>query len=108
MYYKMQIKMDGEKIGREQSYDLAKIDAAIQKLFLHYGIKQDGSGMFAGPDSGNDLALFFKAIGYLKDKAWFMENVDTWLLIAIDDYHSDWVETEDCKQHYLKQYRKSA
>jgi virulence-associated protein VapD len=107
---KMQILMDEKKILREKKYDINKIYAFLDEVFVSKcGLKKGTEGFYFETGTNDDLALFAKAIRILERQEWFLQNVDTWLLFDSTDRDNpnDFI-IEDAKAYYQTKYRISA
>ena len=107
---KMQIIMDEEKILREKNFSLAKIYEAIDKFFLdNLQLIKGDDGFYLGSGAKTDFGNFGRAVWMLSKKAWFMENVATWLYFNSDDSDdpNDFI-VEDFKEYCLRKYKATA
>jgi virulence-associated protein VapD len=107
---KMQILMDERKILREKKYDLDKIYAFLDEVFVvKCGLKKGFGGFYLETGANDDLALFARAIRILERQEWFLQNVDTWLLFdSTDRDDPEDFNVEDAKAYYLAKYKVSA
>lgn len=102
---KMVIRMDGDKINIEKKYRLEGIYKTIDNTFIQMGFprREDASGSLVYLDNGHDkdYGRFGKIVNTLKKQAWFMDNVEVWLLCDSDDSDSsDDFNVEDLLSHY--------
>jgi hypothetical protein len=107
---KMQILMDEKKILHEKKYDIDKIYAFLDEVFiLKCGLNKGAEGFYFETGTNDDLALFAKAMRILEKQEWFLRNVDTWLLFDSTDRDdpNDFI-IEDAKAYYQTKYRISA
>jgi hypothetical protein len=107
---KMQILMDEEKIIQEKKYDLVKLYAKLDSLFIDkWHLEKDAGGFYIGKGSQHDFAHFCLATAYLSERPWFMDNVDTWLYFNSDDsYNPNDYIIEDFKDSVLSRQDISA
>ena len=104
---KMQIIMDEEKILRENKYSLEKIYETLDRFFLdNLRLSKGDDGFYLGNGAKTDFANFGRAMWTFSKKAWFMENVATWLYFNSDDSDdpNDFV-IEDFKEYCLRKYK---
>ena len=107
---KMQIILDEDKILREKKYSLEKIQTTLDDYFINqlHLLKGD-DGFYIGSGAKGDFGNFGLAMWTLGKKAWFLENVETWLYFNSEDSDDpDDFVIEDFKEHCLKKYRVSA
>lgn len=102
---KVSIRMDEDKIKREEKYSLDTIYRSIDELFQKMELPrmEDSSDSLVYRDCGRpqDFGRFGYAVITLKNHSWFMENVAEWFLYDSDD--SDDPEdfnVEDLRKHY--------
>jgi hypothetical protein len=102
--------MDDAKIRREKLYDVGKIHRAVDSIFVDkYGLVKGKDGFFLESGRKDDYTGFWGAILLLKDEAWFLDNVKTWLWFNSDDSSDPHdFAIEDIKEHYLRKARKTA
>lgn len=91
---KMLVVMNEDKISREGKYDLGKINAYLEKLFLKRGMTQDEDNWYINGNFTTCGSLIVK----LSSTEWFIDNVEQWLWHDTDDG-----STEDLKAHYSKE-----
>ena len=78
-----------KKIKREGQYDVAKIERAIDSVFIdEYRLVKSKEGFYLERGDNGDFADFWCAILLLKDQAWFLDNVKTWLWYDSNDSSS--------------------
>jgi hypothetical protein len=110
MMIKMQIIMNEEKILEEKRYNLKKIQDALDNFFLeNLHLEKGEDGFYLGSGAKTDFGNFGRAMWTLSKKAWFLENIDTWLYFNSDD--SDDPEdyaVEDFKDYCLRKYSATA
>ena len=107
---KMQIIMDEEKILREKKYSLATISDTLDRFFLeNLHLAKGADGFYLGSGAKTDFGNFGRAMWTLGKKAWFIENVETWLYFNSDDSDDpdDYI-IEDFKDYCLKKYKETA
>ena len=107
---KMQIIMDDEKILREKKYSLTKIQSTLDDYFINQlKISKGQDGFYMGSGAKGDFGNFGLAMWTLGKKAWFMENVKTWLYFNSEDSDdpNDFV-IEDFKEFCAQKYEFSA
>lgn len=107
---KMQIIMDEEKILREKKYSLAKVYETLDHFFLdNLHLAKGEDSFYLGSGAKTDFGNFGRAMWTLSKKAWFLDNVQTWLYFNSDDSDdpNDFV-IEDFKDYCLKKYRATA
>jgi hypothetical protein len=107
---KVQVIMDDDKLRHEQLYDIGKVYSAIDSVFVdEYGLIKGDDGFYLESGNKDDFVDFFGAILSLKDEAWFMDNVKTWLWFNSDDSSNpEDFAIDDIKEHYLRKARKIA
>lgn len=100
---KMQIILDDDKITRENHYTVAKIHDTLDSYFVDkLGMEKGSDGFYLGTGSGKDFSRFGLAYSSLSEKAWFLDNVKTWLYYNSDaSYNPDDYVVEDFKEHCL-------
>lgn len=82
---KMMIKINEEKILREDVINLKKVYAALDSFFEMADLKKegkepDGTIVYAGKETNKDFANFCLVAGWLKrDNPWFALNCEKWL-----------------------------
>jgi hypothetical protein len=107
---KMQIIMDEDKIVREGKYSLDKIHRVLDDYFVEklHTVKTD-DGFYVGTGAKGDFGNFGLAMWTLGKKAWFMDNVKTWLYFNSEgsDDPNDFV-IEDFKDFCLRNDQASA
>jgi len=107
---KMQIIMDDAKILQEKKYSLEKIYAALDDYFINkLHINKGDDGFYIGSGAKGDFGNFGLAMWTLGKKAWFMDNVTTWLYFNSEDSDdpNDFV-IEDFRDFCLQKYKTSA
>jgi hypothetical protein len=99
--------MDEEKILRERIYDLQKIYASIDDIFVNKcDLVKSENGFYLEHGTSSDFANFGNAMGMLRNKKWFLENVKTWLMFDnADNNDPEDVVIDDIKEFYYKKYR---
>ena len=107
---KMQIIMDEGKILREEKYNLDKIYETLDRFFIdNLNLQKDKDGFYLGSGAKTDFGNFGRAVWTLGKKAWFLENVDTWLYFNSDDSDDpDDFVIEDFKEYCLRKYKATA
>ena len=81
--------------------------AAIDKVFSKHSFGkimfEDGTIAYTGNGNPADYGIFGMIITWLKDKSWFVNNLDKWLWYNSDDGVDDNDFTvEDILFHYTK------
>jgi hypothetical protein len=102
--------MDEDKILRERKYDLAKVNAALDNFFLNtLHLRKGEDGFYLGSNAKTDFGNFGRAVWVLKKKAWFLDNVKTWLYFNSEDSDdpNDFV-IEDFRDYCVRKYRATA
>lgn len=104
---KLEIKLDENKINREQRYSVASIYQTLEKAFSSYHLKKDrapdGTIVFYGSGNTRDYGAFGCIITSLKEKSWFMDYVIKWIWYNSDDGENDNdFIVEDVLYHYTK------
>lgn len=107
---KMQIIMDEEKIISEKKYNLAKIYETLDDYFVNQlRIPKENDGFYVGSGAKGDFGNFGLAMWTLGKKAWFMDNVATWLYFNSEDSDNpDDFVVEDFKEFCKQKYQISA
>ncbi len=107
---KMQIIMDESKVLREKKYSLSKIYGTLDRFFLdNLHLAKGEDGFYLGSGAKTDFGNFGRAMWTLSKKAWFLENVKTWLYFNSDDSDDpDDFVIEDFKDYCLKKYQTTA
>ena len=106
----MQIILDEEKILQEKKYSLEKIQATLDDYFINQlHILKGEDGFYIGSGAKGDFGNFGLAMWTLGKKAWFMDNVKTWLYFNSEDSDdpNDFV-VEDFKDFCKQKYQVSA
>lgn len=104
---KLEIKLDEDKINREQRYSVTSIYQTLEKTFNGYHLRKDsapdGTIIFYGSGNPGDYGAFGCIITSLKEKSWFMDYVIKWIWYNSDDgeNENDFV-VEDVLYHYTK------
>lgn len=102
----MQIVLDEERILRDQRYDLDDMNAIIESVLVdESGLVKGDNGFYYGNGSKDSFSAFMSAALFLKDQAWFLDNVKTWLWFNSDDYPESCC-IEDVKEHYRRKLAK--
>jgi hypothetical protein len=105
---KMQIIMDDKKIKSEGKYSVQKIVTALDNLFLHkLGFEKSYNGFYLGLGDAQDYGKFGYAFSQIYDKAWFIDNVKTWLYYISDEETPDDFAIEDMKAQCQNELRKT-
>jgi hypothetical protein len=107
---KMQIIMDDEKIRIEGLYNPVKIHEALDDFFLNkLHVRKGEDGVYLGTGAKSDFGNFGLAMWTLGKKAWFMNNVKTWLYFNSEDSDdpNDFV-VEDFKDFCVQKYAAGA
>lgn len=104
---KLEIKIDENKINREQKYSTDSIYQTLEQTFARYHLRKehepDGTIVFYGNGHPKDYGAFGCIITSLKEKAWFMDYVTKWLWYNSDDgENADDFTVEDVLYHYTK------
>lgn len=86
---KLEIKMDEDKIKREDKYPIEGIYRTLERNFTKYqllkGRKEDGTLFFYGNGKPEDYGIFGYLITSLKETEWFMNYVMRWVWYNSDD-----------------------
>lgn len=104
---KLEIKLDENKINKEQKYSVSSIYQTLNQAFNNYQLRKedepDGTIVFYGNGNPRDYGAFGCIITSLKEKAWFMDYVIKWVWYNSDDgeNESDFL-VEDVLYHYTK------
>ena len=100
---KMQIVLDEEKIRREGAYDPASLQPAVDDLRGgRYARVTGEDGFYYENDREDGFFGFMSSALILKDRDWFLDNVDTWLWYNSDDMpEPDMFSVEDAKEFFL-------
>lgn len=104
---KLEIKMNEDKIQKEQKYTVESIYQALEKTFekqhLQKRIGEDGVLWFFGTGDPRDYGAFGAIITALKEKAWFMDYVTRWIWYNSDDGENEEdYAVEDILYHYTR------
>lgn len=104
---KLEIKMDENKINREQRYSTDSIYQTLEQTFTRYDLRKesepDGTVVFYGNGHPKDYGAFGYIITSLKEKAWFMDYVTKWVWYNSDDGENEEdFAVEDVLYHYTK------
>lgn len=104
---KTEIRLSKGKIQKDGRYTAESLYEAIDKVFSKYGfgkiILKDGTIAYTGNGNPADYGTFGMIITGLKDKAWFVNNLDKWLWYNSDDGVDDNdFSVEDILFHYTK------
>jgi hypothetical protein len=107
---KMQIILNERKIAREGKYSLEKLHATLDNFLVsQLGFSKGVNGFYFGSGARSDYSHFGVAMTTLGKKAWFMDNVDTWLYFNSDDsLNPEDYAVEDFKEFCLQHYQASA
>lgn len=99
---KVQIELNKDKMARERRYSPAKVEAAIDSIFVErYGMLKGEDGFYLGHGTADDFTGFMSAIMLLKGQPWFVDNVKTWLWYNSDDSADpESFAVEDIMEHY--------
>ncbi len=100
---KMQIVLDEEKIRREGAYDPASLQTAVDDLLVgRYALVKGDDGFYYENGREDGFFGFMSSALILKDRDWFLDNVDTWLWYNSDDMpEPDMFSVEDAKEFFL-------
>ncbi len=102
---KMIIRLDEEKILRNQDYSKDRILAALDRIFAKTGMSRVDTlrgTEYCGQGISSDFARFGKIMLGLKEQDWFMDNAKDWILCNSDDSEDpNEFEEEDLMAHYL-------
>lgn len=90
---KMLIRLDEEKIAREEKYDINETKAYLNAIFKKRNMTLDDDDWYTDGDFTACGALIIK----LSKKKWFMDNVLEWLWYDTEDQ-----SLEDLKAHYAE------
>ena len=75
---KLEIKMDENKINKEQRYTTDTIYQTLEQTFTRYNLRKesepDGTVVFYGNGQPKDYGAFGYIITSLKEKSWFMTS----------------------------------
>lgn len=104
---KLEIKLDEEKINREQKYSAISIYQTLEQVFSKYHLRKerklDGTVVFWGNGHLKDYGAFGSIITSLKEKDWFMPYVTKWVWYNSDDGEDENdFSVEDVLYHYTK------
>ena len=104
---KLEIKMDENKINKEQRYTTASIYRTLEQTFTRYHLREerepDGTVVFYGNGQPKDYGAFGYIITSLKEKPWFMDYVIKWVWYNSDDGETEEdFSIEDVLYHYTK------
>ena len=104
---KLEIKLDENKINREQKYSVTSIYQTLNQTFDSYQLRKedepDGTLVFYGNGNPRDYGTFGCIITSLKEKSWFMDYVIKWIWYNSDDGENEKdFAIEDVLYHYTK------
>ena len=104
---KTEIRLSQDRIRAEGRYTAESLYATIDKVFSKHGFKRinldDGTIAYSGNGAPSDYGTFGMIITGLKDKSWFVNNLDKWLWYNSDDGADDNdFSVEDILFHYTK------
>lgn len=104
---KLEIKMDENKINKEQRYTTDSIYQTLEQTFSRYNLRKeresDGTVVVYGNGQPKDYGAFGYIITSLKEKAWFMDYVTKWVWYNSDDGDDEEdFAIEDVLYHYTK------
>lgn len=87
--FKMQIKMNEEKILREDVINLQKVYAFIDELVTGWHFDKepttDGSIIYAGSNEDEDFGNALGIVMGLMKQPWWLENVSEWYLLSNEE-----------------------
>jgi len=99
--------MDEEKILQEKKYSLEKIQNTLDDYFVNQlHVTKSENGFYIGTGAKSDFGNFGLAMWTLGKKAWFMDNVKTWLYFNSEgsDDPNDFA-IEDFKAFCIQNYQ---
>ncbi len=104
---KLAIKLDENKISKEQKYSVSSVYYALEEAFNSYHLRKDsepdGTIVFYGSGNPRDYGAFGCIITSLKEKSWFMDYVIKWIWYNSDDGENENdFAVEDVLYHYTK------
>ena len=104
---KLEIKLDEDKINKEQKYSISSIYQTLSQAFDSYQLRKeyepDGTIVFYGNGNSRDYGAFGCIITSLKEKSWFMDYVIKWIWYNSDDGEDENdFAIEDVLYHYTK------
>lgn len=104
---KLEIKLDENKISKEQKYSASSIYQILGQAFDSYQLRKeyepDGTIVFYGSGNSRDYGAFGCIITSLKEKSWFMDYVIKWIWYNSDDGENEKdFAIEDVLYHYTK------
>lgn len=107
----MKIKMNEEKILREDVINLMKVYAYLDKLFTDNGLligaqEPDGTRVYYGRESGKDFGRCCIINQNLRIQDWFVPNCAKWLW-GDNEENADVWEWEDVLKYYHENWGKS-
>lgn len=104
---KIEMKLNEDKIQKDNKYNLESILKKIDCAFGYYDFRKeklaDGTICFYGRGRRHDYASFGRLIINLKNEDWFVSNVTKWLWFNSDRGQSeDDYSVEDILYYFTK------